>query len=864
MRRIYATFDGAHMGANLELSNAAQIVTFTGTPTNTHRKVRSTIGLSEDSGQVEFLVYGDEALGTGKVFLGLMNGSASTNRFVGEDANSFGYQIDDGTLWNDNGAIDGFAPAAKGQIVKIVYDATSSQATFFVDGNIVGSCALPQVGSPPVNDTWYFAATVSGTTAGGLLVFCNAGQQDFASDGLDGWWSPVESIAPILLANESFLSARDDAIPNQRYDAVDGCIADTEQFTINRGASWWPDGSGTSTDNGIGSLRISDPDDTYADLLAGDVRDLPVVFKMVPAGGSMADAYLRGKAVIERVEADGDFFKVLYFVGPMAELQSRLQGRLFLPNAQEQAAGRPWPVCVGGPRNFEPVLYDDENNLYAASHIPMTGLGLLRVQGYPIVSGTDFTVTQDLLGFKLQASGSPPTLPSGKPLGKFTAEISTSGGSYDPGNPDYLAGAGQWLTDAGGGMPTGWDERGSSTGTNDPYWTSAHHLRFPLDYLTKSYIEIYAPIIKAGRSYAYSIEVRHMPSQALGGVYGDGYAILQLTYINPISSGITAFSLGWGKDGATRGFYRAGVFTGIFSNTTGVDQALIIAAHGNNQTGVYGELGDVILQELPDVADNVALEGATLEQYLRMMIETLGKKPASTWRAEDAAAIDARTGYKYSIWTALDAMTIEQAIQPALDSCCAAMFPRRDGTLGICQLIDPDSVADEDLAFDIDGDSDFLSQMTVRQYTAPGLTTQMAIRRNYSPYTPSDYGDYTPDDIPVTVRKKLEAQYQQIVYTGAQVAGMYRHALTAPPLPSLLDLAAHGQASIDATGGFFTVPRREFIVDVSMPPDSMLEVGQVGRIRYKYHGLSLGKKVILRAFAPEYPADEKATVIFLG
>lgn len=868
MRRIYATFDGAHMGSNLELSNAAQIVTFTGSPTTNHRMVRSTLPLSVDAGNVEFLLYGNEALEEEKAYVGLVLADSAVDRkYVGEDSSGFGYRYDNGAIYSNGSIIDTFDSSEKDDIVEIIYDPAGIM-TVRKNGAILGSVTLPLDGSDPFD--WYFAATVSGTTAGGLLIFCNAGQQDFAQSNLDGWWIPQETIAPLLLSTEPFLSLRDDSIPNLRYDARYGCIEQGESFSTQRSASFWPDGGGgSSTSGGVASLRISDPDDTYSALLTSDVRDLPVVFRSVPKGGSLDDALQVGQAVIDRVEAEGDFFKVIYFIGPMAVLESRLQGRLFLPNTQEQVAGRPWPVLIGGPRNFSPPLYDDTNNLYAASHVPLQGVGALRVQGFPIVSGTDYVITPDILGFQLLASGSPPTLPDGKPLGKFTAEASTAGGGYDPGNPDYLNGIGEWLSDSiSPPIPDGWDEVGSSGGLYDPFRYTSHELRIPGDYLTRSYVRATVvsdssgdhPIIKAGRSYSYKITVISIPGIDMGGVFGDGKCTLALTYMNPVLTGVLPFSLSWAH------FQAAGVYTGTFTNTTGVDQPLYLAYDNNNRTGTTTRVGDLFMQELPDVATNVALTGVSLEAYCREMIEALGKLQPSVWRSTDAALIDAVTGYELSFWAALDAMTIRQGLSPGLDSFASAMVPFRDGSLGICRAVNPDDTADIDLAFDIGkttAHDDFESQISVSHDVARGLTTQMLIRRNYSPYSPSDYGDYDTTDIPITVRKKLEAQYQQIVYSGVQLAGMYRHALTAPPLPTLFDRADHAQAEIDRVCGLYIVPRRFFTCDVNMPPSSTLEVGQIGRLTYPVHGLADGKKVQIRSIT-EFPADERATITFWG
>lgn len=855
MRRTYAIFDGANKGTNLILSNGNQIVTYDADSTNNHRMVRGSIALSEDLGLVEFLVYGTEALGSGKVYIGVVNASAGTSRYVGEDTEGFGYRLDNGNVYNNGASVETFTSAAKGDIIGLLYSGTANTCSIFKNGTLIGTIDLPAIDKFGTPDAWYFAVTVSGDTAEGLYVFENSGQQDFSyPTTVDGWWEPVPAIAPVLLATEPYMSASTDDLPNQPYDAVNGRIVqDDTAFSISRGVSFWVDGDRSSAADGVGSIRISDPEDSYARLLTEDVRDLPVVVRSVGIGEAVAAAIDIGEFVVERVEADGDFFKVIYLRGPLSQLDVRLQGRLFLPNAQEQAANRPYPVCIGAARNFEPILYDEDNHRYAASHKPMLALGNLRIKGRPAANTKDFIVTNDVLGFELLDSGTPPVLiPYAEPDGKFTAEISTAGGDFDPSDPDFLGGDGEFLTGTPGGLPDGWDNRDSTNApTLLPYWNGPNDLRFPQGYIGKSYISI-SNKLNHGRSYAYEIQIDVTPSID---VYPRSY--LCITHIEQIN-GSGAFASAYDV------FDQPGTYRGHFTVAQAADQPLVLHAYMGSAISGYFKVHHITLVELPEVADNIDLEGASLEAYCREGIEKLGKLDASVWQSADAAAIDADTGYEIGNWIA-EPTTVREALAPALDSFTSAIFPRRDGTLGICRLEAPEDRLPLLIDFDL-GEDDFLSQMTPKQDVARGLTTQIAVRRNYSPYGPGEFGDFdttVTDGVPVGVRKQLGRQYQKIVYSGVQVSNMYRHAATADPLYSLFDKPEHGQAEIDRVCTVFATPRMFYEVEVAFPPDSTLEVGQIGKITYSRHGLTEGKQVQIRSIV-EYPTEQRATITFWG
>jgi len=196
-RRIYATWDGAHMGSDLELSQADLIVTFTGTPTDNHRMVRGTVGLSVDSGKVNYLVWGTETLDTDKAFVGVATADADLSATLGSDAFGVAYNLRTGEVTCNGATLDTFAPTPLGKLVRLIYDAPSQSISLSIESTPIGTVLLPAANTSGTPNTWHPAATISGTTAGGLQCWINAGQQDFpdsATSPLDGWWEPVPGL----------------------------------------------------------------------------------------------------------------------------------------------------------------------------------------------------------------------------------------------------------------------------------------------------------------------------------------------------------------------------------------------------------------------------------------------------------------------------------------------------------------------------------------------------------------------------------------------------------------------------------------------------------------------------------------------
>jgi len=118
---------------------------------------------------------------------------------------------------------------------------------------------------------------------------------------------------------------------------------------------------------------------------------------------------------------------------------------------------------------------------------------------------------------------------------------------------------------------------------------------------------------------------------------------------------------------------------------------------------------------------------------------------------------------------------VQQALQPALDTFGAGIYRKRDGRMGVVRLIDPDTVADADVNWEID-ESDILTEPYVYPDVMRGLTTGTYGRKNLSPASESDFTNMTTTDVPIAERKLLERKFQLTYTSGIQLSEMYSQA----------------------------------------------------------------------------------------
>lgn len=265
-------------------------------------------------------------------------------------------------------------------------------------------------------------------------------------------------------------------------------------------------------------------------------------------------------------------------------------------------------------------------------------------------------------------------------------------------------------------------------------------------------------------------------------------------------------------------------------------------------------LGPVIsdVSTRPDVAP------ASLELLLRDMFRRIGK---SAWSSDDAAAIDTATGYAGGGYYSGTGATAREALAEVLPSYCADYWSDADGVLRLARLIAPETVPDEDLAFDLSW-SALSGALVVTPDLAPNLSRRMSYQPNAAPLSA---GDQVTDLelLPPATRQQLSGVARGQVYAAGPLASRYVRAEAAAPLLSRFDRRADAQAEIDRVVALYAVPRNFYDIRLTARPDLQFRPGQVGRITYPRYGLQAGRKVIV-ASAVSNPVTGRHTVRLWG
>lgn len=293
-----------------------------------------------------------------------------------------------------------------------------------------------------------------------------------------------------------------------------------------------------------------------------------------------------------------------------------------------------------------------------------------------------------------------------------------------------------------------------------------------------------------------------------------------------------------------------------------LDRGAAIAA-GDGYTLVSG--GQQLAMQSPPVGPVVVdastqggMTPAKLQQALREVFRRIDK---SAWSAADAADIDTATGYAGVGYYSADGATARDALAAILSSYCADWWPDGDGTLRLTRLIDPDTIPDAQLAFDLDWRA-LSGDLVTLPDLAPNLSRRMAYRPNGVVLAT---GDMITDmaQLPPGMRQQLAGEFRGQVYGAGKLAARYARAEAAEPMRSRFDRRDDAQAEIDRVVSLYSVPRNFYTGRLAGRTDITFRPGQVGRITYPRYGLQAGRKVIVAGVSYN-PVLGRHTVKFWG
>lgn len=492
MKELYAIFDATKLGAALELELSGTVLSVNDV-VDVQRTAFAIYPEQVGRWYVELEVYGSGDL---LASIGIATEAASLAMYVGGDASGFGYRLDLGEIHTAGASVASVATAAKGDIIGVLLDLTTSQPTVTWYRNGV----LQRIQDLPSTGPWMLAASLGGSEAYGLRCFLNAGQRafEFAPPDTSGWYLPPVSVRSLQLASEDWISAPDDVVPNSRYEGLlDGGSAELRAV---RALDFWPWQRGIKA--GALQLSLLDNDGQFAELLSTDVRDLPVRIGEIQHGQAYTDRVSRFNAVIDSVSATDDLTVKIICRDPLALLDVPLQRRLIRPDADTSSANQPVPIVLGACRNVDPVLTSATDLVYLVSDAPILGIGFARDRGYPLSPTTpDFTLNPTKTAVVLATS----------PQGKVTVDASSEGGDQLPTiGDDILGGAGSPFTGDDGDPPDGFDDVGGDIGTSLPIMNSGV-LEFPV---VQAQPTIYAraPIYLSGVTGAVALRLTFIDS----------------------------------------------------------------------------------------------------------------------------------------------------------------------------------------------------------------------------------------------------------------------------------------------------------------------------------------------------------------
>jgi hypothetical protein len=349
----------------------------------------------------------------------------------------------------------------------------------------------------------------------------------------------------------------------------------------------------------------------------------------------------------------------------------------------------------------------------------------------------------------------------------------------------------------------------------------------------------------AGKSYRVSITIPTLP---------EGLAKIALATGPTLSAVIASWT-------------KAGTYSMVITNSDGVDHDLYLLGiplvPGTIPTPPT--VGSVEIIEYDDTynPDPISLVPATLQaiklaDYIAQILDVRAARVGLPWSLTDAQAIDTATGYAGIGERLAGGETVAQALDVALASYTACKWVDGGGTLRIARLRDP---ADDAPAGTLDINA-MGADLVPMMDAAPGLTTQMGVRRKWGELSDGDLVSASTN-FPLAVRQSMLQPYQQIVSSAQPLAGAYKHALYAPAVASCFDQAADGQAEIDRVAKIYSVPRWFYAVPIELADFPDLDLDQVWTLVYPRYGLAAGKPVLVIDFQPDLLAGT-ANVILWG
>lgn len=271
---------------------------------------------------------------------------------------------------------------------------------------------------------------------------------------------------------------------------------------------------------------------------------------------------------------------------------------------------------------------------------------------------------------------------------------------------------------------------------------------------------------------------------------------------------------------------------------------------------------DVTAQDAEGVQSD-DLQGITLEDYFQEILVKRHGAATSAYSATDLQDIDTATGYVFGVHIP-DQINVDDALQLPLDSFGACLSDGGDGTLRVSRLRAPEDASDGEVEFAFTP-TNLVGAPEPLDADAPGLTTNVGCRRNWSIFTDSDFvTDFDPSTgIDAATRERFKRLSQYLVASSVDLHPMYRDAQDAGQIDWLIDSPTDAQIEIDRIASIFTQSRRLYrLVGRSVGAPPALRFGSIVTCTHPAFGFEAGKKLLVFE-ATRYLFGDKVEVIAL-
>lgn len=834
----YATFDAAQLSTRIELELSNLQVTHTA-DVDLLTSAAISIGPTVASGErvyLEAVCYGKPAadgLAGSRFRVGLWNPSVDPTTNDPGAGDCYTYDPDTGEVTVDESVFATLPAVEVGTVIGLDVDRTVSPSVLRIWGNgaLLGEVELDFDTDP--EDGWAFHASVAGDEAFVNRVFMNFGQRAFEYPVPDGARAGLysESTAPELvrIATETFVTASTDTPADTTYD---GRLSESFDVTAKRSVRQWTWGR-SGGESKPADIEILNGDGKYDVLLSDGYRDQPAVGKVLERGRPFAEAITICTNIVDQVVADGENLIRVRQRDKLSKLDVPLQRRLFLPSVSDNAANTPVPITLGTARNTDPVLYDEENLAYRLNDQPLNSIIVVRDKGDPLLPGEvgsptiegDWLYTDRMDGFILQES----------PLGKVTADVSSTGGSGIDPTPDVLTGVGDPFVWSAPTTLTGWGDvsynvTDGSGGQHKVQEPASGGIQLSRALAGDASVTAYAGVLNEltpGQLYRYRISIREF-------VAG--------------SSSVT-LNISAGKVGASTRYAQlrgVGAFTGTFLAESD-DIYLTLSFDTFDKTVQVNSFSVETITAVDPESYDDPVAGITLPDFAEEIIERRALFESAEWSRLSAELVDV-AGYDCGIYQRNE-ITCRGALDLILDAYAGWYFQDAEGVIRFGQLFDPATDSAETVAFFTQ--DDVIGDIQVELDRAPGLSTSIACRRNWSPYNDSDFVDDF-DDVPANLRARFRRTFQYVRSSSANLAETYQHARQAAPVETLIDDPEDAQAEIDRVCALYTQQRQfvRFTIGVLDGSEFTIEPGDVVSITYPRFGMDAGKRILILDVVP--------------